>query len=143
MSLTYPGRLARAVVVLGVISIGGCTADGADAPTPPLEPASPLSLFPADDGPILMDGALYGELAMINGCFVVIDHAGEIVVPVLPDARTSHDGDVLISNGTRFELGEQVSFGGGALSDRQESLIPEACQGLGSFWISDGAIASD
>lgn len=138
MSRTHHGRLVRTVVALGVISIGGCTADGVDAPSTPSEPAPPLSLFPAEDGPIAMDGSLSGELAMINGCFVVIDDFG-VTVPVLPDVRTSHDGDVLISNGTRIEIGDQVTFGGGALSELREASIPEACQGLGSFWISDGA----
>lgn len=138
MSWTHLEWFARTAVVLGAISIGGCTADGADAPSMPSEPAPSLSLYPADVGPIAMDGSLSGELATINGCFVVIDDFG-VTVPVLPDVRTSHDGDVLISNDIRIEVGDQVTFGGGALTERYEASIPDACQGLGSFWITDGA----
>lgn len=138
MYWTRSGWLAWAIIALGAVSLGGCTAAGRHAPTSPSEPTSPLSLFPAENGPILMDGALSGALAMVDGCFVVVREIGVVTVPVLPEATTSHDGDVLISNGVRIEIGDQITFGGGALSEGVEAFIPEACRGIGSFWITDG-----
>src|SRR5699024_10781938 len=55
---------------------------------------------------------LEGIVALENGCFTVVDDAGQVIVPVLPTDFTWHDEAGELSGfGHTFSAGDSVSLG--------------------------------
>lgn len=69
------------------------------------------------------------------------DGATTIWVPVFPQGSVSVDaGGSVVIDGERQRLGEPIELGGGARGSQPPAghayRIPEACQGIGDFWIT-------
>jgi hypothetical protein len=72
-----------------------------------------------------MAGLKIGTLAFIDNCVRFDDDA----IPVFPDSLTTWDGTTLTFAGQEYQMGDEISIGGGNLGG-QESVstpIPESC----------------
>lgn len=134
---------AAGVAAAGVAVAWWPTTGGAPDPGPASEgpPAAtgPLSLYPAG-WDITMDALFYGTLQLTDGCLVVVGESGmsgRTVVPVFKAGVTTWDGAVLTRAGERYELGDEISMGGGTSSASDpELVVPESCPADAEVWLA-------
>lgn len=135
------GAVAAAGVAAAGVAVAWWPAAGeAQGPGPATEapPAAtgPLSLYPAERD-ITMDALFWGTLQLADGCLVVVDEYGRAVVPVFKAGVTTWDGEVLTRAGERYELGDEISMGGGTSSASDPDLVvPESCPADAEVWLA-------
>lgn len=107
----------RAVLLLALAAVGlaGCTATADDAP---------FATYPRPDAG--MDALLMGTLEMRDGCLVVDTGEGD-VLPVFPEGDAQWGEEVLTWKGESFDIGAQISLGGGYSGAIANATIPAAC----------------
>ncbi len=121
---------------LGLWLVAGCgTRDTDDAAN---SDAGQLTIALATYDPTGTGGdsaQLAGELIDLDGCLVVRQADGTVLVPIWPDARIV--GDQLELLGRSYSLGDMIDVGGGGTtSESMAWAIPEVCRALDlPMWI--------
>ena len=92
---------------------------------PPLPEPSGLVTYPLPEDWYGMAGLKIGTLAFIDNCVRFDDGA----IPVFPDSLTTWDGTTLTFAGQEYQMGDEISIGGGSLGGRESvsTPIPESC----------------
>jgi hypothetical protein len=101
--------------------------------TPPAPAQAPeLAFWTPRGGPALL-ARRTGRLAVEDGCVVLVSREEKRTLPVFPRGKASWDtaGGVLTYAGTRYRLGDEVTFPGGHIArdadelTRSPSEVPE------------------
>lgn len=127
MVLTRTPRAVPAppLVALAAFLVVLTSCSGADP-----EPPADVAHWTNSSDPDLVGApgaALVGTLQLLDGCVVVVDDAGTETVPLFP-TPVAWDDDVLVTDGVRLTLGEEVLLGGAQRDQGLRSdVIPQAC----------------
>lgn len=128
-------RLAAAVALILAATLTAC------APTEDsgvLTPDSgPVAFYPKPSSG--MDATLTGTIEMQDECFVLVDSAGDVHVPVFVAGQASWDGTALTIGDTAYRAGDELTVVGGEVSEQYLGPVtyyPAACDRTKAFFLA-------
>jgi len=112
--------------MLLAMALGACSPDTGDLDAAD-SPVARYDWAPSDGS---MDALLQGELAMQDGCLYVIGSEGGRTLAVFPRSLTSWDEatQTLTYGDVEFNVGDQISAGGGWTAPADSAVIPDTCE---------------
>lgn len=126
-------RSAWFTVIVAAIALGGCS----ESTPPDADTESPAASYVRTSDWGEGDAALLeGTVALENGCFTVVDDAGQVIVPIFPtDFRWNVESRSLSGFGHTFSEGDSVSLGGGFTGSPPSVAehVPSSCDGSEFF----------
>src|SRR5699024_12758310 len=137
-TITWSTRASWVALAAATIAFAGCSSSS----TPPeADPESPAASYMRTSRWGEGDTALLeGIVALENGCFTVVDDAGQVIVPVFPtDFTWDDEAGELSGFGHTFSAGDSVSLGGGYHQMPPYSsaeTLQEAAEGTRSFLLN-------
>jgi len=136
-TITWSTRASWVALAAATIAFAGCSSSS----TPPeADPESPAASYMRTSRWGEGDTALLeGIVALENGCFTLVDDAGQVIVPVFPtDFTWDDEAGELSGFGHTFSAGDSVSLGGGYHQMPPSSSaehIPSGCEGDQYFMV--------
>lgn len=139
-------KVGTAVTLIGALSLlSACTAspepaasneragEGRPAEGASEAPPAEYATYPVRPGMAHSMVGLLGEITFADGCV----RLSSGTVPVFPDGQVAWVDGALVFDGTAYEDGDAVTFGGGSSLDRNgmEAGLPSGCEAEEGFFV--------